>query len=226
MKPHGSGSPWLSHGKAERSTSLSHLIAAGDEDAIAGFRDAHAQQVRAYCAVTCEPKQLHNACDAAFIDFLGRTLTAARNDRPLEELLLKATRSAAAARFRAPVAPASPRPEQCAAVPELLAARANGELPDDHALVAHVRHCARCQASAALIAQADSAFRESLGWEEAVAPSPEPEPAAATPPQPPMPLAPPRPTPPPSLVRVGRSGMVRAAKRFGKQLGSRLGPPS
>ena len=182
--------------------------------------------MRAYCAVTCEPKQLHNACDAAFIDFLGRTLTAARNDRPLEELLLKATRSAAAARFRAPVAPASPRPEQCAAVPELLAARANGELPDDHALVAHVRHCARCQASAALIAQADSAFRESLGWEEPVAPSPEPEPAAATPTQPPMPLAPPRPTPAPSLVRVGRSGMVRAAKRFGKQLGSRLGPPS
>ena len=176
--------------------------------------------MRAYCAVTCEPEQVENGCDAAFVDFLGRTLTATHGDRELEELLLKATRSAAVARFRTPTAPASSRPERCAAVPELLAARANGELADDHALIAHVRHCVRCQESAALIERADAAFRDSLGWEEADAASPvpediapgEPEPAAATPPPPPTPPA-------PASVRARRGGLIGAARRFGKHLG-------
>src|SRR5689334_10761626 len=99
--------------------SLQQLILAGDEDAIAGFRDAHAAKVRAYCAVACGPDVVDDAVDAAFVDFLGRMLTAADEDRLLENQLLKATRSAAAARFRAPSSHESAHTDRCAAVPEL-----------------------------------------------------------------------------------------------------------
>ncbi len=46
-----------------------------------------------------------------------------------------------------------------------------GELPtDDHGLSAHLKHCARCRASAAQIERADAAFGASLGWAQPVAP--------------------------------------------------------
>jgi hypothetical protein len=219
--------------------SLAELIASGDEDAIAGFRDAHVDKVRAYCAVACEPGKANDACEAAFVDFLGRALTTPESERQLEELLLKATRSAVAARFRVPDTAAPPtRPQLCAATPELLAARANGELPaDDHGLSAHLKHCARCRASAAQIERADAALGASLGWWEPVAPEehvPHQEAAdrdgpsaddgpgqleadtlaAETPP----PAATP-PGPRPTIARIRRGGLVNAAKRFGKQLG-------
>ncbi len=223
--------------------SLAELIASGDEDAIAGFRDAHVDKVRAYCAVACGPDEVDDACEAAFVDFLGRALTTPDSERQLEELLLKATRSAAAARFRVPdAAPPPARPELCAATPELLAARANRELPaDDHGLSAHLKHCARCRASAAQIERADAAFGASLGWEEPVTPAEppmddEPAPLAENPPlaedpvaaEPDAPspsppslspaLAPPI-APPPTTVRARRGGLVGAARRLGKQLG-------
>ena len=53
-------------------------------------------------------------CEAAFVDFLGRALTTPENERQLEELLLKATRSAAAARFRVP--DTAPAPDAARAV--------------------------------------------------------------------------------------------------------------
>jgi DNA-directed RNA polymerase specialized sigma24 family protein len=179
--------------------SLAELIASGDEDAISGFRDAHVDKVQAYCTVTCGPETAADACEAAFVDFLGRALTTPESERQLEELLLKATRSAAAARFRVPdAAPPPTRPELCAATPELLAARANRELPtDDHGLSAHLKHCARCRASAAQIERADAAFGAALGWAELVAPE---EPVL-------------------SVVRARRGGLVGAAKRLGRQLG-------
>ncbi len=191
--------------------------------------------MRAYCAVTCEPGQVEDACDAAFVDFLGRTLIGTHGDRELEELLLKATRSAAVARFRAPTAPASSRPERCAAVPELIAARANDELADDHALIAHVRHCVRCQESAALIGRAGAAFRHSPGWEEADAPSPAAEDIApgergAAPKPPSAPAGatgPPPSTPPaPAVVRARRGGLIGLARRFGKRVGGGGDTPS
>ena len=231
--------------------SLAELIVSGDEDAIAGFRDAHVDKVRAYCVVACEPGEADDACEAAFVDFLGRALTTRENERQLEELLLKATRSAVAARFRVPdEAPPPTRPELCAATPELLAARANGELPaDDHGLSAHLRHCARCRASAVQIERADAAFGASLGWEEPVgtegppvddepapvredpvtteppAPPLRPEPSSPEPsplePSPPTPAPPAEasPSPQPTVVRARRGGLVRAAKRLGKHLG-------
>ena len=230
--------------------SLAELIASGDEDAIAGFRDAHVDKVQAYCTVACEPGKANDACEAAFVDFLGRALTTPESERrQLEELLLKATRSAAAARFRVPdTAPAPTRPELCAATPELLAARANGELPaDDHGLSAHLKHCPRCRASAAQIERADAAFGASLGWAEPVASeetgaaqqaadhggppagaerglleadtvAAEPSPPSPPPPSPPLPPAA-TPSGPRRTVARGRRRVVSAAKRLGKQLG-------
>jgi hypothetical protein len=182
----------MSNGKQGTSRSvpsLMQLIASGDEDAILGFRDAHTEQVRSYCAVACSPELAGDAVEAAFVDFLGRVLEARDvpdADEDLEALLLKSTRSAAAPRFAIPESDPSRRPELCAAVPELLAAQANGEVPpNDHLLSSHVKHCERCQAIAAQLEGADAAFLESTGWSEQPAdpeePAPAPVPAAATP---------------------------------------------
>ncbi len=193
--------------------SLPQLIAAGDEDAIAGFRDAHIEKVRAYCATVCEPDRVDDACEAAFVDFLGRTLTVTDDERQLDDLLLRATRSAAAPRVRTPEVAPGPRPELCAAVPELLAAKANGELADEHALLTHIKHCDRCQASAVLLGRADVAFRSASGWVEPPAAEPDEETHA--------PASDRAEQPAPTSVRVRRGGLVGAAKRFGKQLGGR-----
>ncbi len=161
--------------------------------------------MRAYCALACRPELADDACEAAFVDFVGRALTAG-TEPDLEELLLKATRSAAAARFRVPESAQPTRPEQCAAVPELLAARANGELPDDQALAVHVKHCPRCSASAGQLGQADAAFGVALGWEGLG------RDGESAPPE-----------PPPSVVRVRRGGLVGRAKKLRSQLGGDAG---
>jgi hypothetical protein len=210
----------MSNGKQGTSgsvPSLMQLIASGDEDAILGFRDAHTEQVRSYCAVVCSPELAGDAVEAAFVDFLGRVLEAqhvpdAEDD--LEALLLKSTRSAAAPRFAIPESDPSRRPELCAAVPELLAAQANGEVPpNDHLLSSHVKHCERCQAIAALLDRADAAFLGSAGWSEQPA---DPEQPAPSPPQP-------APSPPPAatsaVVRRRRGGLVGKLARGGRSGG-------
>ena len=186
------------------------LIASGDEDAILGFRDAHTEQVRSYCTVACGPELAGDAVEAAFVDFLGRVLEA--HDVPeaeddLERLLLKATRSAAAPRFAIPESDPSRRPELCAAVPELLAAQANGEVtPNDHLLSSHVKHCERCQVILAQVDRADSAFRASAGWSERPAKPEQPAPVPA-------------PAAPSSVVRRRTGGLVGKLARGGRSGG-------
>ena len=82
------------------SRSLADVIRLGDPDAIAGFRDAHVGKVQAFCASVCLPELVQEACDASFLEFLGR-IGAGRADAldDLTDLLLRSTRSAAAGRF-------------------------------------------------------------------------------------------------------------------------------
>ena len=78
---------------------LSELILADDGDAIAGFRDAHIHKIRAYCQEACPADLVEEARDAAFVDFLGRLRLSDASQTDLDDLLLKATRAAAAGRF-------------------------------------------------------------------------------------------------------------------------------
>ncbi|MDQ6607399.1 MAG: hypothetical protein M3Z06_12735 [Actinomycetota bacterium] len=152
--------------------SLPDLIRAGDAHAFAGFRDSHMGMVRAYCEVACAPVLVTGACEAAFLDFVGRMSTGDQSFEAapsLEAVLLAATRSAAASRFAAPAIEATPRGRRhptpstqtrvCAAMPELLAARANGEFRgDERAVTDHVAGCMLCAATEARLRAAEAAF--------------------------------------------------------------------
>jgi hypothetical protein len=152
-------------------TSLHQLILAGDPDAIAGFRDSHVHRIRRYVAEACPPELRDEAADATFVNFLGRVATA--QDGNLEELLLNSTRSCAAGRFdvQAPAGAhrhaGAPEPV-CLAMPELLAAFANDELPGQHdAAQHHLDHCPTCAATAERMALAEQAFTQAPAWEAA-----------------------------------------------------------
>ena len=143
-------------------TSLHQLILAGDPDAIAGFRDSHVHRIRRYVAEACPPELRDEAADATFVNFLGRVATA--QDGNLEELLLNSTRSCAAGRFdvQAPAGAhrhaGAPEPV-CLAMPELLAAFANDELPGQHdAAQHHLDHCPTCAATAERMARAEHLY--------------------------------------------------------------------
>jgi hypothetical protein len=149
------------------SRSLAETIRLGDPDAIAGFRDAHIGSIRSYCAAVCAPDLVEDACEASFLEFLGRVNAGSPADAELMDVLLRSTRSAAAGRFD--VVRPQPAPGQslsfhadtaiCAAMPELLAAAANDELRGDRAEVAGAQaSCATCTATAARIEQAERAF--------------------------------------------------------------------
>jgi outer membrane biosynthesis protein TonB len=152
-------------------TSLHQLILAGDPDAIAGFRDSHVHRIRRYVAEACPAELRDEAAEATFVNFLGRVATA--QDGDLEELLLRSTRSCAAGRFDVQAAAGAHRhaggPEPvCLAMPELLAAFANDELPGQHdAAQHHLDHCPTCAATAERMARAEQAFTEAPAWEAA-----------------------------------------------------------
>jgi hypothetical protein len=136
--------------------SLAELIRAGDADALAGFRDANAGRVRGYCAEACRPDLVEEAVDAAFAELVGRLRTRPEVEVEVEvdELLIKATRSAAAGRFAETSADAT-----CLAVPELLAAHANGELRSgEERVTSHVERCPVCTATAIRMLAAERAF--------------------------------------------------------------------
>jgi hypothetical protein len=159
------GDPDLSGG----GRSLVETVREGDADAIAGFRDAHIAKVRSYCALVCPPDRVDEATAAAFRDFVARVRTSTGPILDLDRVLLMATRSAAAGRFEpaAPTAPASPAADEsiCQAMPELLAAAANGELRSDAAtLIRHQRDCATCRATAERTGAAEQAFARATGW--------------------------------------------------------------
>jgi hypothetical protein len=152
--------------------SLLELIRAGDADAIAGFRDAHLGKVRSYCERACTPELLDDACDASFRDFLGRIKTREATGGELESVLVAATRSAAAGRFKLVRAPDTRhRPLKrsgdpiCAAMPELLAGAANKELRGDGLTVSeHVDSCPTCAGTDRRMREAERAFAQDPGW--------------------------------------------------------------
>jgi hypothetical protein len=152
-------------------SSLHQLILAGDPDAIAGFRDSHVHRIRSYVEEACSPELRDAATDATLVNFLGRVATA--QDGDLEELLLKSTRSCAAGRFDVHVPAGAHRragaPEPaCLAMPELLAAFANDELPGQHdAAQHHLDGCPICAATAERMARAELAFTQAPEWEAA-----------------------------------------------------------
>ena len=131
------------------------LILARDEVAIARFHDSHAAAVRQFCAAVCPPKRVEEAIEAAFLDFLGRAGNApTANPR---ELLRRATREVAAGRMQ----PDGGRPLDpiCQALPELLAARANGELSGlEGPILEHLNGCRVCEAQNIRLQEAESAF--------------------------------------------------------------------
>jgi hypothetical protein len=150
------------------------LIQAGDADAIAGFRDAHVGKVRSYCERACTPERLQDACEASFVDFLARIRASDPPTADLEPVLLAATRSAAAGRFKVVQAPGSTprRPLKrsgeeaiCAAMPELLAAQANDELRGDgQALADHIAGCPTCAGTDQRMRESERAFAQDPGW--------------------------------------------------------------
>jgi hypothetical protein len=154
------GNPDLS-----RSRSLARTIAAGDADAIAGFRDAHIETVRRYCGAVCASDRAEDACDAAFREFVARVREAGDSEIDLDRVLLQATRSAAAGRFELRGSVQATDPAVCAAMPELLAAEANGELrTDPEVLRRHREGCARCGAIAAQLERAEHEFSRASVW--------------------------------------------------------------
>jgi hypothetical protein len=135
-------------------TSLAALLRARDRDALAGFFDARAGYVHAYCASICPPDDVDAATLAAFVEFLTRA-PGAGSDDDLDLLLVKATRSSAAGRVEvrssAPV---------CRAMPEVLAARANGEhIRSEQAFAAHLDDCATCRETATRLLGAEQSLK-------------------------------------------------------------------
>ncbi len=133
------------------SPTLADVIRAGDSDAFAGFHDSRAGMVRAYAEAVCGPSRAAEAADAAFVDFLARLRLAADTAPELDDLLRQAARAAAAARM--PIQ----RGPTCAAMPELLAAQMNHELPGDPAPIErHLSECRRCRTTAATLTRAET----------------------------------------------------------------------
>lgn len=150
--------------------SLAESIRAGDADAAAGFYEAHVQKIRRYCAEVCHRELITEACEAAFVDFVARVRNGSERAVDLEDVLLQATRAAAAGRFVVePAVPAAAGPPQpragdeatCAAMPELLAANANRELSRrNEEFLSHAKSCPNCEFTAARASRAEHAFAE------------------------------------------------------------------
>ena len=192
-------------------------LRADDAVAMSAFRERRLAEVKAYCQEMCAPGDIEEACDAAFLEFAARIRFAPPNDDP-DRLLLKATRSAAGA--RAVIEPLDTAGAECQAMPELLAARANGELPDDDRLIReHLRACIVCESSLARMHRAERRLGLAVVPEPplAVPEPPAPEPPVAAP-EPPAPEPPPAaaaapPSPAPIIVRRRTGGVVGAVRK-------------
>jgi hypothetical protein len=197
---------------------LVDLILSGDQDAVAGYYDGRAPSVYAYCHEVCTRDRVEDAVLASFADFLGR-LRAAGAEADLDDLLRKSTRTAAAGRMQV-----HSREATCQSLPELIAARANGELPHDEGPIKdHLEKCRACRQAAQRLVEAEDALVAPAGRQppeeiraawlliaskgaepaegeaalETPAPEPEPPSPAPAPPVPdPLPPAP-APEPPP-----------------------------
>jgi hypothetical protein len=123
--------------------------------AVGRYRESHKQAVRAYCQSVCSAELVDQAIEASFIDLARRLREQDAKSTERERLLLRATRSAAG-RFEV-IAPDGEAPgELCSLVPELLAARANGELKAAQAeLDLHLHGCRVCARTEAMMAAAE-----------------------------------------------------------------------
>jgi hypothetical protein len=151
------GDPDLSDGR-----SLAETIRAGNPDAIAGFRDAHIAKVRSYCAQVCPSDRIDETCEAALREFVTRVRESDARRVNLGRELLRATRSAAAGRFELSTQTDA---AVCVAMPELIAAEANGELrAEASSLHRHERACPTCAETAERMRRAEEAFAHATGW--------------------------------------------------------------
>jgi hypothetical protein len=203
------------------------MIAVRDAGAIARFYDRNAAAVRQFCAAVCPVERVDEAVEAAMVNFLARAPETPADAAP-EDLLRKATREVAAGRMEPETASDFVDPV-CRAMPELLAARTNDELPGSGDLVGeHLRDCPVCQASAARLEQAEVAFaawptaaRETRDASLGLAEGPTESPAAvhaplASPPQ----ASPERPV----RVRARRGGLVGAVRQLARSRGANQAP--
>ncbi len=199
-----------------RASSLTDRIREGDPDAISTFREEHLEKIRAYCNVACTAELVDAAVTAGFLDFVARVSERRPAEDDLQLVLLRATRAAAAPRMTAEDGQA-----ECAAVPELLAARANGELPgSDRGLQEHLRGCTVCQGISAQISRAVEAFLSPAGTPAraeapaaAVAPAEPPPAATAAPGSPPVRPGPAQPPLPAPTVRRRTGGLAGAIRK-------------
>ena len=194
---------------------LVDLILSGDQDAVAGYYDGRAPSVYQYCAQLCPGPAVEEAVLASFADFLGRARSAGA-DADLDDLLRKSARIAAASRMQV----GKSRDPICRSMPDLIAARANEELPySEEGIVAHIRHCRTCRQTAQRLIEAEDALvqpasrqapeeirtawlliaskgagpersAEASAQPASEAPAPEPEPRPAAPEPTPQPSAP------------------------------------
>ncbi len=139
----------------------------GDPAALSGLTTRRGAAVLAYAEHVARPGRSVDAAAAAFARF-RRAVVAAEDpyDVDPERTLLRNTRFAAAA-----VAPAAlplrvrlrgtGAPSACTLVPELLAARAEGDLSaaDDERLDRHLRRCGPCSAAGARFRAGERAYQ-------------------------------------------------------------------
>jgi hypothetical protein len=134
--------------------SLAELLRDRDRDALTGFFDARAAYVQAYCRTLCAPGDVDEAILAAFLEFLARA-SGAGADADLDLLLVKSARGAAATRMVL-----NTTAPECLAMPEVLAARANGEdIRDERPFATHLDGCATCRETAARLLDAEQALK-------------------------------------------------------------------
>lgn len=139
----------------------------GDPVALAALTERRGSAVLAYAERVAGPEGMVEAAGEALARFRAAVVAV---DDPLsidpEALLLHTTRAAAAAR----VAGARPAGEtriaglDCANVPKLLAARADGDLSpaEERRLVAHLEQCPACRGTESRLAAAERAYREGM----------------------------------------------------------------
>jgi hypothetical protein len=143
-------------------------VRAGDPDALAGLCERRGAPVLAYCREVCAGPDAALAAAEALARF--RAAVWACGDLPdldPEQLLLSATRHAAAARARPPAEPGGARrilgrghTDTCGRMPALIVARAENLLgsADLDRLSRHLDRCVSCRATEAAFRRAERAY--------------------------------------------------------------------
>jgi putative zinc finger protein len=139
----------------------------GERSTLRALGERRGGAVLAYCEWVCAPGHTLDAAAEAFARFRATVVAAPQlDDVDPEAMLLSATRHAAAERAPAPPPPGRmglpvPGWYSCPLVPELLAARADGQLSgaDLRRLERHLERCAPCQESERRVQAGELAYR-------------------------------------------------------------------